>query len=233
MPEEGQHTLTDQLTSLIQAVLTEWTGPRPRLVYVTDAGHHPTEYYEKVLCRMADPRRPGRYLAWEWVLDYYHACEYVSKLAEALFGAGRAAGAWAAKMRRWLRDKPQGIYRVLHSAAAVRHRRGLVGLARDYDTAYHYLRTRTSHLDYPSYRRRHLPIGSGVTEACCKTVFTQRMKQSGMSWDIASGQAIVTLRVAYLSGVWESVREAYLSSKDCPDLRTQLGNREHPLKNAA
>src|SRR5208283_5522980 len=29
------------------------------------------------------------------------------------------------------------------------------------------------------YRRNHLPIGSGVTEAACKTVFTQRLKQSG------------------------------------------------------
>lgn len=201
MPEEGQHALSAQLTSLIKDVLSRWGGAWPRLAYVTDAGHHPTEYYEKVLCRMPDPRSADRCLQWEWVLDYYHATQYVGKLAEALFGEGRDAQAWAAKMRHWLKHKPHGIHRVLHSAAAVRYRRGLTGLAVAYDKAYDYLRQRMAHLDYHAYRKLHLPIGSGVTEACCKTVFTQRMKQSGMSWDIESGQAIVDIRVAYLSRI--------------------------------
>src|SRR5208337_1254047 len=45
-------------------------------------------------------------------------------------------------------------------------------------------------LDYCEYRRNHLPIGSGVTEAACKTVFTQRLKQSGMTWSLEGGQWI-------------------------------------------
>ncbi|MGK2953913.1 MAG: hypothetical protein ACSLEZ_16200 [Thiobacillus sp.] len=233
MPEAGQQTLSDQMTSLLREVLTRWQGPLPRLAYITDAGHHPTEYYEQVLCRMANPRDPRLTLRWEWIVDYYHACQYISKLAEALLGEGREALAWAAKMRRWLKRKPQGIHRVLHSAAALRHRRGLQGLAVEYQRAYAYLRERIAHLNYCSYRKRHLPIGSGVTEACCKTVFTQRMKQSGMSWEIASGQAIVELRVIHLSGIWDSVREAYLKSKDWPVLRTQLQNSPKPCKKPA
>ena len=47
-----------------------------------------------------------------------------------------------------------------------------------------------------------------LTEACCKTMFTQRMKQSGMSWNIHSGQTIVDLRVAYLSQTWEAMFDA-------------------------
>lgn len=233
MPEEGQHALSNQLTALLRDLLGRWGRVLPRLAYVTDAGHHPTKYYQEVLCQMAHPLDLGRCLKWEWVLDYYHACQYVSKLAELLFGEGQAAQAWAAKMRRWLKQKPQGIHRVLHSAAALRHRFGLKGSADAYNTAYNYLRDRIAHLDYHSYRKRHLPIGSGVTEACCKTVFTQRMKQSGMSWEIESGQVIVDLRVVQLSGVWEPVREAYLKSKDCATLRTQLQNHSKPLKNAA
>jgi hypothetical protein len=233
MPEEGQHALTSQLTSLIQDVLTRWTGALPRLAYITDAGHHQTEYYEQVLCRMPDPHSPGRCLPWEWVLDYYHACQYVSKLSEALFGESRDSQAWAAKMRHWLKYKPQGIHRVLHSAAALRHRRGLTGLTVDYKKAYDYLSRRIVHLDYHAYRKLRLPIGSGVTEACCKTVFTQRMKQSGMSWEIDSGQAIVDLRVVYLSGTWDSVHDAYLQSKDSLTLRTQLENHKQVLEEAA
>ncbi len=53
-------------------------------------------------------------------------------------------------------------------------------------------------------------IGSGVTEAACKTVFTQRLKQSGMTWKVKSGQWIVDLRVIHLSGVWSEVYQSYL-----------------------
>lgn len=235
MPEAGQHTLSNQLTALLQDVLKRWAGPLPRLVYVTDAGNHQTDYYKKVLRRMTDPRgrMPGRRLQWEWVLDYYHACEYVSTLADTLFGEGRQAHAWAAKMRHWLKHKPKGIHRVLHSAAALRQRRGLTGPASAFNKAYRYLSRRIAYLDYHGYRKAHLPIGSGVTEASCKTVFTQRMKQSGMSWNIHSGQAIVDLRVAYLSGTWETMFDAYLQCKDDETMRTQLKNHRLLREKAA
>lgn len=151
-----------------------------------------------------------------WVVDYYYACQYISKLAEALFGAGREAHAWAAKMRKWLKNKPGGINRVLHSAAAVRHKRGLVGTMRDYDQAYNYLRGHMSFMDYADYRNRHLPIGSGVTEAACKTVFTHRLKQSGMSWEIEGGQTVVDLRVIHLSGVWAKCVSNISHPRPCP-----------------
>lgn len=238
MPEEGQGTLSGQLTALIQEVLRGWAGAMPRLAYVTDAGHHPTRYYKQVLRRMRDPRS-GRRLRWEWVLDYYHACQYLTRLADALFGAareGRDALAWAAKMRKWLRDKPKGIHRVLHSAAALRHRRGLAataGAAGAFEEAYAYLSKRIAHLDYHGYRRLRLPIGSGVTEACCKTVFTQRLKQSGMSWDVESGQAVVDLRVADLSGTWEATYDAYLRSKGDQTLPTQQASGGKQSEKAA
>jgi hypothetical protein len=60
-------------------------------------------------------------------------------------------------------------------------------------------------MDYPRLRRQGLPIGSGVTEAACKTVFTQRLKRSGMRWQRDSGQVIVDLRVLHLSGIWAEV----------------------------
>ncbi|PON12215.1 hypothetical protein C2W62_40800, partial [Candidatus Entotheonella serta] len=40
------------------------------------------------------------------------------------------------------------------------------------------------------YKRQKLPLGSGITEAACKIVFTQRFKRSGMSWTINGGQVI-------------------------------------------
>jgi hypothetical protein len=216
MPQAHQTTLGDDLTRLLKNVLCCWEGPLPRLVYVTDCGHHPTVYFEEVLSRMIHPRRPREYLEWEWVVDYYHACQYITKLGEAIFGTGRDATAWAAKQRRVLKEKPGGVFRVLRSAGALLTVRGLVGEEQVYWTAYHYLRNRASKMDYSMYRYLRIPIGSGITEAACKIVFTQRFKQSGMKWTIEGGRPILALRVIHLSGVWEQVREARLKSHTMP-----------------
>jgi hypothetical protein len=233
MPEPGQGALSEQLTRLITDVLTGWSGPLPRLAYVTDAGHHPTEYYERVLKPMRHPSRPGEPLEWEWVIDYYHASEYIHKLSQALFRDPRRAQAWAWKMCRWLKTKPQAIYRILHSAAAIRSRRLVLGQSKAYRDAYGYLRGHIKHLDYVRYRRNHLPIGSGVTEAACKTVFSQRLKRSGMAWSVEGGQRIVDLRVIHLSGVWSEVHQSYLQSKRLPEKRTQEGSGKRCPRKAA
>jgi len=234
MPEPGQEALSRQLTALLVAVLTQWTGPLPRLAYVTDGGYQQTRYFRRVLKRMCHPRHPGQRLEWEWVIDYYHASEYIYKLAEALFRDAKQAQGWGRKMCRWLKEKPRGIQRVLHSAAALRHRRMVLGKKREqYRSAYNYLRKRIRFLDYCQYRKNHLPIGSGVTEAACKTVFTQRLKQSGMTWELEGGQRIVDLRVIQLSGVWSEVYQAYLQAKILPQVGTQGGTRTKKTKNAA
>jgi hypothetical protein len=67
-----------------------------------------------------------------------------------------------------------------------------------------------------SYQRQKLPRGSGMTEAACKVVFTQRLKRSGMSWTIAGGQVILDLRVMRLSRVWDAVHRRYFASKPLP-----------------
>jgi hypothetical protein len=220
MPEAHQTTLSAELTALIREVLARWDGLLPRLVYVTDCGHHPTVYFEDVLCKMSNPRRPRELLKWEWVVDYYHACQYITRLAETIFGPGRAAFAWSAKQRRVLKEKSGGIFRVLRSAGALYTIRGLIGSEEVYWTAYRYLRQRASKMDYPTYRRFRLPIGSGVTEAACKIVFTQRFKQSGMKWKLDGGSDILRLRIIALSGVWSQVRDAALHSSIMPKVVT-------------
>jgi hypothetical protein len=55
---------------------------------------------------------------------------------------------------------------------------------------------------YAQYRRANLPIGSGVVEAACKTLGTQRFKRSGMRWGMVGGQAILTFRSVIQSERW-------------------------------
>lgn len=203
-PEAGQATMSGQLTRLLQEVLRRWEGPLPRLSYVTDAGDNETAYYQQVLRRLRHPRT-GQRLEWQWVVDYYHASQRLWTRAEALFGTGQRSWAWARTMQKRLL-KPGGVSRVLHSAAALRSRGKLRGKRwADFRRAYQYLQTRRGHLRYADYRRVGVPIGSGVTEAACQTVYGQRLQWSGMRWKKAGAQTILTLRVILLSGVWEQV----------------------------
>ena len=57
-----------------------------------------------------------------------------------------------------------------------------------------YFRKNRHRMHYEQYASDGLPIGSGVVEAACKTLVTQRMKQSGMRWEQKGGQAILTVR---------------------------------------
>jgi len=212
MPEELQTSLSHELTQLLDDVLRQWDGSPLRLAYITDAGFHPTEYFQNVLCRMRDPWRPGKYLRWEWVVDYYHACQYISQLGQAIFGPGREAYAWAAKMRRLLKEKSGGVFRVLRSAGQLRSIRDLAGEESDYQSAHNYLSRHSAWMNYSERRRLRAPIGSGVTDAACKIVFTQRFKCAGMKWNLDRDQPILALRVIALSGIWSQTRALMFKS---------------------
>ena len=211
MPEALQVKLSAELTALIQGVLGAWEGVLPRLVYLTDAGYHQTEYYQQVLRQMNNPRRAGERLVWLWIVDYYHAAGYVSRLAKVLFGEQKTQQAWARRMRQVLKEQPRGVLRVLASAAQYYWKKTCTKAQnKEYWEAYNYLLKHSKDMHYSQYQKDGLPIGSGVTEAACKVVFSLRFKQSGMKWGREGGEVILRLRLAVLSQVWDEVYRAYL-----------------------
>jgi hypothetical protein len=211
-PELGQESMSTMLTSLLTDLLNRWPGPLPQLAYVTDCGSNECGYYKKVLAKMLHPRTDER-LRWQRVVDFYHVSERVWAMAAALFGDNtQAASAWAHRMLKAFK-KPSGASRVLHSAAAFYHRSQLTKTrAANFWKAYHYLQKRTRYLDYHAYAAAHIPLGSGVTEAACKTIYTQRLKLSGMRWTIAGANTILMLRVIWLSNTWRRTFHTYLEN---------------------
>lgn len=215
VPELGQATMSDELTALIHEVLRQWTGPLPRLTYITDAGDSEVKYFRQVLRKMRHPVT-NKQLDWQWIVDFYHASERLHTMGAALFGEGREAFAWARRMAKLLK-KPNGPFRVLHAAAAAKAQRTMSKrAAKDFRRAYNYLRARTRHMQYAKFKKLRLPIGSGVTEAACKTIFTQRLKLSGMTWTKSGAQTILNLRVILLSGIWEAIYTVALSQRRLP-----------------
>lgn len=211
--EAYQTTLSHQLTSLIRRTLTDWSGPLPRLCYVTDAGDAETQYYRDVLRWMRDPKKSWQRLEWIRIVDYFHVSERIATMAQALrFDSEQHRYAWMIRMRKLLK-RSGGAGRVLHSAAAMRSRLGLhKSHQAEFERACNYLRNQRRFINYDEYKRLGLPIGSGVTEAACKTVFTQRLKLSGMQWKRGGAQIILRLRIVLLSGIWEDAYKASVKS---------------------
>jgi len=67
-------------------------------------------------------------------------------------------------------------------------------------------------MDYAQSVRNNLLIGSGVTEAACKTVVKQRLCQSGMRWKEVGASIVLGLRTLVLtterfSQFWDKINQ--------------------------
>jgi len=223
VPESNPLTMNRDLTAWIEGVLKAWNGPLPRLAYITDSGITETSYYRRVLRPMRHPRT-GAKLDWQRVVDFYHAAQRLWDMAAALFGTDTRAGAvWARRMAKLLK-KPNGPARVLHSAAQRKAHRPLPKTReKEYRTAYNYIRERTPFMQYAEYARVNIPLGSGVTEAACKTVVAQRLKLSGMRWTKAGAEVILNLRVMLLSGLWPKAYRKILNERSHKESQERQG----------
>lgn len=155
-------------------------------------------------------------------------------MATALFGQGTREGiSWAHRMLKSPK-KPSGASRVLHSAASHFHRKKLTETrTTEFWKAYRYIQKRTRFLRYSEYTSDHIPIGSGVTKAACKTIFTQRLKNPGMRWTFEGAKTILNLRVLQLSQTWASTYRALLANQYPTDLQPYAARAEETLQHTA
>ena len=68
-------------------------------------------------------------------------------------------------------------------------------------------------MKYAEAKNNTYPIGSGIVEASCKTLVSQRLKRSGMGWQRNAGQGILTFRSLIKSQrfdkAWEIIAAHY------------------------
>jgi len=61
-------------------------------------------------------------------------------------------------------------------------------------SAWTYFNNHRHQMDYPGFLADDLPIGSGVTEAACKSLVKQRLCASGMRWKTKGAKIVLSLR---------------------------------------
>lgn len=155
------------------------------------------------------------------IIDWFHASEHLWDCAKAVRGAGTPEAArWAERLEALLWDGQ--VQRVIDELSAQARQ---LGPPAETDAAGHprrvlannvaYFTTHRDHMDYPAYRRRGWPIGSGETEAAVKQ-FNKRIKGTEQFWSTDGVEAILGLRALWLaqddrwSTYWEN-RPAYVN----------------------
>lgn len=212
VPESNQTTMSALLTSLLTATIRACDDDVPDIVYVTDAGACETGYWRNTLRHL---HVDGRRIKVTRVVDYFHASERLTLIADAIKfpGGSQERQKWLHRMQSLLLDEG-GHGRVLRSIAAQRNQHGYSKhKADDAHEAERYIRRYRRFMNYAALQASDYPIGSGIIESACKQAVSQRMKLAGMRWRKQSGQHVMTLRAILMSGVWDKVFNAYLINK--------------------
>jgi len=76
-----------------------------------------------------------------------------------------------------------------------------------------YLRNNKNRINYGSYVKQGLLIGSGAIEAAHRNVIQKRLKQSGQRWTIKGAQQIANLRTYKKSNNWSEVKNLIVNYK--------------------
>lgn len=138
------------------------------------------------------------------LLDYYHVTEYLQKVAMAKFPqkTGKAMRqAWMAKTCTELKNISGSVETIIKEMEIMARKTSLSKKVKeDLHKAQTYFKNHRLMMDYPKHLEKKLPIGSGVTEAACKTLVKQRLCCSGMRWKKRGAQMVLTLRSLVQSG---------------------------------
>jgi hypothetical protein len=132
-------------------------------------------------------------------LDFWHLQDYAQKTRRAVFGEESPQG------KEWLEGlmhtfKHEGYEAAYDQLTSVRQSLS-DGKRTAVDPLLQYVTERREMIRYPQFRARHWQIGSGPTEAECKTT-TLRVKGRGRRWDAANAEALMALAALHDSGLW-------------------------------
>lgn len=195
MPEAKKKTLKLELTAELRSIFA--SEPGLELVGISDGAPDHWEFLEQL------PEELGiEGLEMRKAVDLFHVLERVKRALDAYHGeATPESKAAFEECRVWLRESNGGAQRVLR---ALRYRRGKSrgAIRAGIDREIRYIEKRTDLMRYKEFLDDHLPVGSGVVEAACKTLATERLKRSGMSWREPGLQSILTLRSLLQSDRW-------------------------------
>ena len=144
------------------------------------------------------------------LLDFYHVTEYLTKASYAAYPEKTGKP----ERIKWLNDRchklkhdKDGPKNILSELKAFKRKRKLTREIREnLLAAISYFKNNIHRMNYSEHIEKNLPIGSGVTEAACKTLIKQRFCKSGMRWKDAGIKIVLRLReLIQTTGRWQQI----------------------------
>ena len=134
------------------------------------------------------------------LLDIYHLAEHVHATARLCLGEGETARQWAHD--RMAEAKRSDVAAMLAAIAAMEKKVRSSARKTSLSGLRNYIEERREMLNYARALDEGWDIGSGPTEATCKTL-TLRIKRPGMKWDRDNAAAMMNLLALRESGQWD------------------------------
>jgi hypothetical protein len=135
------------------------------------------------------------------IIDFSHVLEYIAAAGKAIWGEGSDAfKEWFARMAHQLKHYPP--QRTLAELRLLLPKAKTESQADPLDRAIFYIQSRLEMMDYPHFRQRAYPIGSGSVESSHKVVVHSRLKLAGMRWAASHVDPMLALRNLVCNTRW-------------------------------
>jgi hypothetical protein len=139
------------------------------------------------------------------VLDFYHATQYLDRVAKATHPRSvEAQKLWMDENCHKLKHERGAAAKLLTDMKKLQNPRLAKVYKEGLESAITYFQKHKHQMDYAAARENNLPIGSGVTEAGCKVIVKARLCAAGMKWKEHGASIVLSLRtLSYSMGRWQ------------------------------
>lgn len=135
------------------------------------------------------------------IVDFYHACEHLHTLCQALESDEQRVQTLFKRWRKRLKNN--GLPRILHEVSL--RLPALSATARKAAEAQlSYFQTNAARMTYRTFRRQGYFIGSGAIEGACRHIVAQRTKLSGMRWLCSGAENVLAFRCLIKSNLFDA-----------------------------
>lgn len=142
------------------------------------------------------------------LLDFFHVTEYLATVSFAAYPGKTDKPKriiWLDERCQQLKHEPGAVEELIREMEKLAQKNSLTKTVKEnLQAALTYFKNHRQMMDYAGHKEKNLPIGSGVTEAACKTLVKQRLCGSGMRWKNTGAKVILSLRALIQSkGRWQ------------------------------
>ncbi len=147
------------------------------------------------------------------ILDFWHATEYLGEASKAVFtkkSERDERDVWLEERCHDLKHKKGAAGRILAELKEHLNKKLNKSLREKLEGTITYFENniKEKRMSYHNLIKQNAPIGSGVTEAACKTIVKQRLGGSGMRWKDKGMKIVLCLRtLVKTKGRWDQFWE--------------------------